>query len=81
MHFYEKLETTFDKVVTKNILLPGDFNAKHQEWCSRDLTTYHGNALKELMDSYGLTQVWACGSTAIPADNFRWLARRKADEG
>ena len=44
MHFYEKLETTLDNVVTKNILLLGDFNANHQEWCSRDLT-HHGNAL------------------------------------
>ena len=57
MHFYEKLETTLDNVVTKNILLLGDFNAKHQEWCSRDVTTHHGNALKDLMDSYGLTQL------------------------
>ena len=57
MHFYEKLETILDNVVTKNILLLGDFNAKHQEWCSRDLTTHHGNALKDLMDSYGLTQL------------------------
>ena len=57
MHFYEKLETTLDNVVTKNILLLGDFNAKHQEWCSRDLATRHGNALKDLMDSYGLTQL------------------------
>ena len=46
MHFYEKLETTLDNVVTKNILLLGDFNAKHQEWCSRDITTHHGNALR-----------------------------------
>ena len=44
MHFYEKLETTLDNVVTKNILLLGDFNAKHHEWCSRDFTTHHGNA-------------------------------------
>ena len=50
MHFYEKLETTLDNVVTKNILLLGDFNAKHQEWCSRDVTTHHGNALKDLME-------------------------------
>ena len=57
MHFYEKLETTLDNVVTKNILLLGDFNAKHQEWYSQDLTTHHGSALKDLMDSYGLTQV------------------------
>ena len=28
MHFYEKLETTLDNVVTKNILLLGDFNRK-----------------------------------------------------
>ena len=47
MHFYEKLETTLDNVVTKNILLLGDFNAKHQEWCSRDVTTHHGNALRQ----------------------------------
>ena len=59
MHFYEKLETTLDNVVTKNILFLGDFNAKHQEWCSQDLTvtTHHANALKDLMDSYGLTQL------------------------
>ena len=57
MHFYEKLETTLDNVVTKNILLLGEFNAKRQEWCSRDLATRHGNALKDLMDSYGLTQL------------------------
>ena len=50
MHFYEKLETTLDNVVTQNILLLGDFNTKHQEWCSRDVTTHHGNTL---MDSYG----------------------------
>ena len=52
-----------DNVVTKNIL--GDFNAKHQEWCSRDLTTRHGNVLKNLMGSYGLTQLCTVNQTHL----------------
>ena len=50
--FYENLETALDKVVNKIVLLLTDFDAKHQEWYSRDLTNYDGSALQDLLDKY-----------------------------
>ena len=44
--FYEHLETVLDKVTERDILLLGDFNAKHQDWFIDDTTNCHGTSLR-----------------------------------
>ena len=57
MTFYEHLETTIDKVLETDIILLGDFYAKHQQWLAEDTTNHHGTVLKDLMDSFNMTQL------------------------
>ena len=55
--FYEYLEATLEKVAGQDILLTGDFNAKHTEWYSGDTVNSHGTAMKDLSDRFNLTQL------------------------
>ncbi len=55
--FYDRLETSLDHASRGNVILVGDFNVKHNEWCSEDATNRPGVKLKELMDSVNLTQL------------------------
>ena len=64
--FYNKLESSLENVADKDVILLGDFNAKHKQWCREDPTNRHGIALKELMDSLNFVQL--C-SSATHLDN------------
>ena len=44
--FYQYLESVIDKAAEIDIVLLGDFNAKHKDWYSEDVTNSHGSALK-----------------------------------
>ena len=48
--FFEKLETSLESVIDKDILLVGDFNSKNSDWFCGDNTNSNGLNLKELMD-------------------------------
>ena len=49
------------------ILLVGDFNAKHSTWYENDQTNLNGVALKDLFDSLNLYQL---GSEPTHPDNY-----------
>ena len=55
--FFSKLEQVLEKVAEKDILLVGDFNAKHKDWFIRDNTNCNGQTLKDLMDRFDMTQL------------------------
>ena len=55
--FYNLLEQTLDTVIDHDILLLGEFNAKNVDWCATDVTTADGRTLKELLDSFDLSQL------------------------
>ncbi len=55
--FYNLLETNLNGATDCNILLLGDFNAKHSDWYENDCTNFDGTALKDLLDSFDLTQL------------------------
>ena len=55
--FFSKLEQVLEKVAEKDILLVGDFNAKHKDWFFGDNTNYNGQTLKDLMDRFDMTQL------------------------
>ena len=55
--FYERLECSVEKASCQDVILIGDFNAKHTEWFAEDITNRPGAALKDLMDSYNLDQL------------------------
>ena len=55
--FYEYLEATLEKVAGLDILLTGDFNAKHTEWYSGDTVNSHGIAMSDLSVRFNLTQL------------------------
>ena len=55
--FYQYLESVLDKAAETDIVLLGDFNAKHKNWYSEDVTNSHGSALKDLMDSFNMSQL------------------------
>ena len=41
----------------KHIILVGDFNAKHTEWLPTDTTDQAGKRIKDISDSFNLTQL------------------------
>ena len=51
--FYQYLESVLDKAAETDIVLLGDFNAKHKDWYSEDVTNSHGSAL----DSFNMSQL------------------------
>ena len=55
--FFEHLESVLDKITDMDMVLLGDFNAKHQEWFTEDPTNAHGASLKDLMDRFNLSQL------------------------
>ena len=55
--FFSKLEQVLEKVAKKDILLVGDFNAKHKDWFIGDNTNCNGQTLKDLMDRFDMTQL------------------------
>lgn len=55
--FYTLLEKSLEKVLQKNIILVGDFNAKHADWLETDSSDQAGRTLKDLTDSINLTQL------------------------
>ena len=66
--FYD-LEDAIEKSITCNILLLGDFNAKHSAWCDTDRTNTDGNKIKYLLDSCSITQL--CSQPAHLANDGR----------
>ena len=56
MNFYNTLELTLDKIAERNVILVGDFNAKHRDWFSGDATNSHGATLKDLMSRFDMVQ-------------------------
>ena len=67
MAFCEQLKDVLDRVAEKDVLPLGDFNAKHQEWLSRDATNVHGSTLKDLMDRFDQSQL-CCEHTHMNND-------------
>ena len=55
--FFEKLETSLENVIDKDILLVGDFNSKNSDWFCGDNTNSNGLHLKELMDRLDMYQL------------------------
>ncbi len=55
--FYDLLEKIIEKVINKNVLLLGDFNAKNNDWYSGDCTNANGVLLKDVVDNYCFTQL------------------------
>ena len=55
--FFELLNQNIDKVVMHDLLLMGDFNAKHSCWNDKDMTNRPGALLKDLLDSFNLDQL------------------------
>ena len=56
-YFYTLLDENLDAVAGRDILLLGDFNAKNSNWCETDRTSTAGILLKDLLDSFNLTQL------------------------
>ena len=56
--FYDSLEKSLNMSAAKNIVLLGDFNAKHQEWFNGDITNSQGIALNDLSDRFDMSQIW-----------------------
>ena len=56
MNFYNTLELTLDKIAERNVILVGDFNAKHRDWFPGDATNSHGATLKDLMSRFDMVQ-------------------------
>ena len=65
--FYNKLESSLENLADRNVILLGDFNAKHNQWCREDPTNRHGIALKDLMDSLNFVQL--CSSATHLGNN------------
>ena len=55
--FFEHLESVSDKITDMDMILLGDFNAKHQEWFTEDPTNAHSADLKDLMDRFNMSQL------------------------
>ena len=55
MTFFEQVENVLDRVAAKDILLLGDFNAKHQECLPTDPTNVHDSTPKDLMDRFDMS--------------------------
>ena len=56
--FCQQLEASLQhfNVMSKNLLLLGDFNAKNAQWLHSDATDLAGDYLSCLLDTYNLTQ-------------------------
>ena len=52
-----------------NIVVVGDFNAKHAAWYSRQGTDLQGDALKSVTDSHDLHQTVSAPTYNISSDN------------
>ena len=56
-NFYDLLENSLENATKKNVILVGDFNAKHTEELPTDTTDQAGNRIKDISDSFNLTQL------------------------
>ena len=57
-HFFINTSSpSLTKQLRLDIVLLGDFNAKHKDWYSEDVTNCHGSAQKDLMDSFNMSQL------------------------
>ena len=65
--FYEHLENILDKVAERDILLLGDWSAKHRDWFIGDTTNYHGTTLKGLTERFHMSQL-CCEPTHLMND-------------
>ena len=55
--FYTHLESVLHSVVDRDLILVGDFNAKHRQLYNEDLTDNNGMKLKDMMDGFAMDQL------------------------
>jgi len=67
--FLDSLDTIFNELHHENILLTGDFNAKHSEWFTGQQSDHQGIALKQFSDSQHLVQLITEPTYNIDAGN------------
>ena len=59
-HFWSNFEFFLDYIANRNpfvSIIIGDFNARSNNWCSSDKTTYEGKKLESLTSQCGFKQV------------------------
>ena len=58
--FLKNFELTLEKIHKNNpfmIVVLGDFNAKSNNWCKADITSFEGSTIDTTASSYGLNQL------------------------